>query len=57
MAQIPVTKPVLAAAWQSDALDTGTIQSLKYTAKFIMSFRRPDGTETEGIFSLGSFRF
>lgn len=25
MAQIPVTKPVLAAAWQSDTLDTGTI--------------------------------
>lgn len=25
MAQIPVTKPVLASAWQSDALDTGTI--------------------------------
>ncbi len=25
MAQTPVTKPVLAAAWQSDALDTGTI--------------------------------
>jgi glucose-6-phosphate dehydrogenase assembly protein OpcA len=25
MAQTPVTKPVLASAWQSDALDTGTI--------------------------------
>ncbi|HEY0867138.1 MAG TPA: hypothetical protein VGE01_07165, partial [Fimbriimonas sp.] len=39
------------------ALDTATIESIRYTAKVIMSFRRKDGTETGGIFSLANFRF